>query len=66
MTEKTQSRFKSPVFWSAIAAQIVSALVYLDIIDVGASDALRTCVCAALELLVAFGILNNPTNGAGL
>lgn len=66
MIKQTQSRWKSPVFWSALAAQVLTVLVYCGVLDVAVSDGLRNWFCAALELLVAFGILNDPTNGAGI
>lgn len=57
-----QNRFKSPVLWSALAAQLLSMLIVLGVIDTGLGDAIEGVVAAALELLVAFGVLNNPTD----
>lgn len=59
---RTQNRFKSKVVWAAIAAQVVSLLVTLGVIDTGMSDALNAVAVSVLELLVAFGILNSPTD----
>lgn len=69
MSEKgvsLQNRAKSPVFWSALLAQISALLVFTGIIDLNVSNAIQNIICGVLELLVAFGILNNPTNGDGL
>ena len=59
-----QNRLKSPVFWTALTAQIVSALVLTGVVDSGSSEVLKNFACALLELMVTFGILNDPTNGA--
>ena len=61
-----QSRWKSKVLWSAIAAQVLALLVTLGVIDTGMSGALNTLVTAALEVLVAFGIINSPDNAGRL
>ena len=59
-----QSRLQSPVVWAAIAAQVLSLLVTLGVIDTGLSGAMNGVVVSVLEVLVAFGVLNNPTDGA--
>lgn len=59
-----QNRLKSPVVWAAIAAQVLALLVTLGVIDTGLSSAVNGVVVSVLEVLVAFGVLNNPTNGA--
>ncbi len=56
-----QNRMKSPVVWGAIVAQILAILVTIGVIDVGMSDTIKAVVASALELFVAFGVLNNPT-----
>lgn len=61
-----QNRFRSPVLWAALAAQLLSMLVVLGVIDTGMSDAIDGVVAALLQLLTAFGVLNNPTNQTGL
>ena len=58
-----QNRFQSPVVWASIAAQMLSLLVVLGVIDTGLSDAVNAAVVSALEVLVAVGVLNNPTAG---
>lgn len=55
---------QSPVVWAAIAAQVLSLLVTLGVIDTGLSNAVNGVVVSVLEVLVAFGVLNNPTDGA--
>lgn len=61
-----QNRFQSPVLLAALAAQLLSMLVMLGVIDTGLSEAIEGVVASLLQLLVAFGILNNPTDKAGL
>ena len=57
-----QSRLLSPVVWGAIAAQVLAILVTLGVISTGLSDAIDGLVASLLQLLVAFGVLNNPTS----
>lgn len=60
-----QNRFKSPVLWASLAAQLLSMLVLLGVIDTGVSEAIDGVVGAVLQLLAAFGVLNNPTSKTG-
>jgi uncharacterized membrane protein len=55
-----QNRFKSPVVWAAVVAQILSILVLLDVIAPTQSETINAVVTAVLQMLVAFGVLNNP------
>ena len=57
-----QSRFSSPILWSSLAAQVLVILVTLGVIDTGLSEAITGLVTSLLQLLVAFGDLNNPTS----
>jgi len=50
------------VVWSAIAAQVLAILVTLGVISTGVSQAIDSLVASLLQLLVAFGVLNNPTS----
>lgn len=59
----TQSRWKSPVVWAAIAAQVLSVLVITGVIDPTRSETFNTLAASILQVLVAFGVLNNPTDG---
>lgn len=61
-----QNRYRSAVLWSALAAQLLSMLVLLGVVDTGLSDAIEGVVASLLQLLVAFGVLNNPTNPSGM
>jgi len=58
-----QKRLKSYVVWVAVTAQVLSILVAVGVIDAGMSDTLKTVIVSLLQLLVAFGVLNNPTTG---
>lgn len=60
-----QNRFKSPVVWAALVAQILSILVLLDVIAPTQSETINAVVTAVLQMLVAFGVLNNPENKTG-
>ena len=57
-----QNRFTSPVVWVAVAAQLLTLLSTLGVINAGQSDAVGAVVTAVLQLLIAFGVLNNPTS----
>lgn len=57
-----QNRFKSPVVWTSIAAQILSILLLVGVIDTGMSEAIKAVVASVLQLLATFGVLNNPTS----
>ena len=57
-----QNRFTSPVVWAAVAAQLLTILSTLGVISAGQSDAVGAVVTAVLQLLIAFGVLNNPTS----
>ena len=58
----TQNRLKSKVVWAAVAAQVVSILILVGVIDTGLGDTINKVAVSVLELLTAFGVLNNPTN----
>jgi phi LC3 family holin len=57
-----QSRFKSPVVWGAIIAQVLSILVALGVLLPDASEAVNAVVSSVLQMLVVFGVLNDPSN----
>lgn len=61
-----QNRWKSPVLWAGIVAQVVSLLILLDVIDVGMGETINQVAASLLQLLALFGIVNNPTNPDGL
>lgn len=56
-----QNRFKSPVVWAAVVAQILTILIVLDVITVAQQESINQVVAAVLQLLIAFGVINNPT-----
>ena len=60
-TNNTQNRLKSKVVWITVAAQLLGVLVALGVITPTNSDLINKLIVAALEVLVAFGVLNNPT-----
>ena len=57
----TQNRLKSPVVWAAVVAQILSILILMDVINVAQQEAINGVAVAVLQILTAFGLLNNPT-----
>jgi uncharacterized membrane protein len=57
-----QNRLKSPVFWAALAAQVVSILVLLEVINPTQSETVNGIITAVLQAAIAFGLLNNPTS----
>ena len=57
-----QKRWKSPVVWAAVVAQILTILIVLDVINVSQQEAINAVVASVLQLLVTFGILNSPTS----
>jgi uncharacterized membrane protein len=57
-----QSRWKSPVVWASVVAQILSILVLTGVLMPGLSDTINTVVGSVLQMLVVLGVLNNPTD----
>lgn len=57
-----QNRLTSKVVWLAVVAQIVSLLIVLGVIDTGMGNAVNAVATSICELLVLFGVLNNPTD----
>ena len=59
-----QSRWKSKVVWAAILATMLTLLGNLGLYEaIGITqEPLQNVVDAVLALLVAFGVLNNPTD----
>lgn len=57
-----QNRLKSKVVWLAVVAQIVGLLIVLGVIDTGMGNAVNAVASSVCELLVLFGVLNNPTD----
>jgi uncharacterized membrane protein len=67
MNIMTQNRYRSPVLWAAVAAQIISVIGLVGGWDaIGVSDSVvKGVVTAVLEILTLVGILNDPTNKVG-
>jgi len=59
-----QSRWKSPVLWSAIAAQVIALMQMTGAFEAMGLDAglVGDVIAGVLQMLVLFGILNSPTN----
>ena len=60
-----QSRWKSPVFWSGIAAQLIALLLFANVITPQQSEIIEKAVAIALIIYSAFPMANNPTSKAG-
>lgn len=63
--ETAQKRFKSPVLWAAVVAQIVSILLMVGVINVSLGDVINQVAGGVLQLGVLIGVLNNPTDKVG-
>lgn len=61
-----QSRWQSKVLWAAIIAQVVAILVMTGVIDLQQGEFVNQVASAILQLLVLFGVVNNPTNPTAL
>ena len=57
----TQSRLRSPVVWGTVLAQVLAILVALEVLTPTQSEMINDVIVAVLQVIVAFGILNNPT-----
>lgn len=64
MEPKEQNRLASPVVWAAFASQVFSILVLFGIITPSHSTQLNEIIATILQLLVLFGVLNNPKDAA--
>jgi len=56
------SRFKSRVVWVAVLAQIVIILQLTGVLTISQIEAVNGVAAAVIQVLVLFGILNNPTS----
>ena len=57
-----QNRFKSVVTWAAIVSFILSMLVTTGVLLPDASASIQGAITGVLNMLVVFGVLNNPTD----
>ena len=55
-----QNRWKSPVLWAAIVAQVLSILLMVNVIDIATSELVNQIAASVLQLGVLVGVLNNP------
>ncbi|HWR22953.1 MAG TPA: phage holin [Feifaniaceae bacterium] len=57
-----QNRWKSPVLWTSIVAQVLGILVMAGVVDTGLTETVNQIAAGVLQLLVLVGVLNNPTD----
>lgn len=62
----TQKRWKSPVLWTAIIAQVVSIALATGLIDTGLGEQINQVGAMVAQLLVLLGIFNNPTDSENI
>ncbi|MBP5461776.1 MAG: holin [Lachnospiraceae bacterium] len=62
MNETKQNRFRSWALWTSVAALVVFCVKEFAGIDI--SDTVNGFLNVLLPVLVAFGIVNNPTDRA--
>lgn len=63
-TSVPQSRWKSPIFWTGIAAQIIAALIFAGVINVEQSKLIEMIVAIAFEIWTGVAMANNPKDAA--
>ena len=61
-----QNRWRSPVLLAAIVAQIVAIMLAVNIIPPVLGEKINEVAALLLQLLVLFGVVNNPTNHDGI
>jgi uncharacterized membrane protein len=57
-----QDRLKSKVVWVSVLAQIVIILQVTGVLEISQIEALNNVAIALIQVLVLFGVLNNPTD----
>ena len=64
----TQSRWKSKVLWTAIISQVLAILSFVGLPEsLGISTELVSNIAGGvLQLLVLFGVINNPTDSENI
>ena len=60
--ENLKNRLKSPVVWTSLVAQILAILLLVGVIDVTESQIVEQVVALSMQILVAVGVFNNPTD----
>ena len=64
MWNTIKERLKSPVTLAAIVGQIVTILLMVGAISTGAGDTVNNVAAGVTQLLVLFGVMNNPADKA--
>lgn len=62
--ENLQNRFKSWALWLAVAALVVFCVKEFAGVDI--SDTVNGLMNVLLPVLIAFGIVNNPTDSSNI
>lgn len=62
MWKNIKERLKSPVTLAAIVGQVVTILLMVGAINTGAGDTINNVTAGIIQLLVLFGVLNNPAD----
>ena len=57
-----QNRFKSKVVWAAVLAQVVVVLQLTGVLQMSDIEIVNGVATAVIQILVLFGILNDPTS----
>lgn len=60
--ENLKNRLKSPVVWTSLIAQILAILLLTEVISVTESQVVEQVVALVMQILVAVGVFNNPTD----
>ena len=64
MWNTIKERLNSPVTLAAIVGQAVTILLMVGVISTGAGDIVNNVTAGVIQLLVLFGVLNNPSDKA--
>lgn len=64
MWNDIKERLKSPVTLAAIVGQVVTILLMVGAINTGLGDTVNNVTAGVIQLLVLFGVLNNPSDKA--
>lgn len=57
-----QDRLKSKVVWAAVLAQVVVVLQLTGVLEISQIEVINGVATAVIQVLVLFGILNDPTS----
>lgn len=62
MRQIEQNRLKSKVVWLSVLAQIIVVLQLTGVLEISQIEIINGVATAVIQMLVLFGILNNPTD----